>query len=99
MTEYNLALQPRQGSGRSNKGGAGSIETTDAITNIVWQTRFAPPTAHENALGDALERLFRDGVDELAAIVAGLNEAGVHGPDGRDWTEESFRAEMARLGR
>ena len=74
-------------------------ETVDNIENIVWQSRAAPPSDYENALGDALENLFRDKIHDLPGIVAGLNEAGIHGPDGRYWTEASFQAEMARLGR
>lgn len=98
MTEYNLALKPWKGV-QPSKGGAGNIETVDNIENIVWQSRAAPPSDYENALGDALENLFRDKIHDLPGIVAGLNEAGIHGPDGRYWTEASFQAEMARLGR
>ncbi|TXH68341.1 MAG: hypothetical protein E6Q83_14740 [Thiothrix sp.] len=99
MSEYNSTLAPWRGAKPSNKGGAGSIEHMDSIQNIVWQNRMAPPTEYENALADALEALFRQNKMELAEIVQGLNELGMHGPDGRYWTEESFQTEMARLGR
>ncbi|MFZ1388071.1 MAG: recombinase-like helix-turn-helix domain-containing protein [Thiolinea sp.] len=99
MSEYNSTLAPWRGVKPSNKGGAGNIEQVDKIENIVWQNRMAPPTDYENALADALESLFRQNKMELPEIVAGLNATGMHGPDGRYWTEESFQAEMARLGR
>lgn len=97
MTEYNLSLKPWRGN-QPSKGSAETIETAANRVNIVWQSRAAAPTDYENALGDALENLFRNGVTELSEIVAGLNASGMHGPDGRYWTEESFQAEMARLG-
>ena len=98
MSEYNIALTPWKSVRPSNKGGAGTIEKADTTQNIVWQTRSAPPTGYENALGDALEALFLKQIYDLPGIVTGLNEAGLHGPDGRYWTEASFQAEMKRLG-
>jgi hypothetical protein len=62
------------------------------------QTRDMPHGDYENRLGDALEALFDAGVTELPDIVAGLNRTGVKPPSGQAWTEELFRAEMARLG-
>jgi hypothetical protein len=100
MSEYNIALSAgNHAPSGHNKGGAGAIETVATIQNIVWQTRPAPPSDYENALGDALEALFLNKIYDLPGIVAGLNEAGLHGPDGRYWTELSFQAEMQRLGR
>ncbi len=99
MTEYNLDLKPWRGVRPSNKGGAGNIEHVDDVRNIVWQTRAAPPTDYESALAEALSNLFREGVTDLPGIVDGLNGAGIHGPEGKAWTEQSFCDEMARLGR
>ncbi len=62
------------------------------------QFRTAPPTDYENALGDALEAAFADGIDALEPLVARLNEAGVHAPDGAPWTPETFETEIKRLG-
>ena len=62
------------------------------------QTRDIPHGDYEIRLGDALEALFEAGVKELPEIVAGLNRSGVKAPGGAAWTEEVFRAEMARLG-
>jgi len=84
--------------GGANKGDASSIETYAAPQLIRWQTRPAPPSEYENALGDALEALFSREIYDLDAIVAGLNESGPAAPDGEPWTEASFQAAMKRLG-
>lgn len=71
----------------------------DIQANRARQTLVDPHGAFENRLGDALEAAFAAGAVELPAIVAALNAAGAVARDGRPWTEDSFRAEMARLGR
>jgi hypothetical protein len=63
-----------------------------------WQSKKGEPTPWENALGDAMEALFRDGVHDLPGIVAGLNEKGVAAPEGGTWTAEKFTEAMKRLG-
>ena len=78
--------------------GRGPVESPDHPQNTVWQTRTGEPSAYENALGDALEAILGAGVHDLSGIVAGLNAAGVRAPDGAAWSEESFMAEMKRLG-
>ncbi len=55
-------------------------------------------TAYTKALGDALESLFDEGKHGLDEIVDGLNAAKVQAPDGAEWTSESFKTEIARLG-
>lgn len=85
------------GSG-ANKGDASTIERYDSPVLLRWQTRPAPPSDYENALGDALEALFTREVYTLDAIVDGLNESGPADPDGKPWTETSFTSVMARLG-
>ncbi len=70
----------------------------DEPRDIVWQTRSSEPTAYENALGDALERILGDGVHDLAGICGRLNEVGVKAPDGSVWTESMFEAEIKRFG-
>ncbi len=62
------------------------------------QTRTHPPTSYENALADELESIYGRGVHDLPGVVAALNDGGVRPPTGDDWTEESFTAELARLG-
>lgn len=109
MPDFNpqlrFAMETRAAAGKldssadgANKGGAHFIERYDEPALIRWQTRPALPTDYENALGDALEALFSDEVYALDAIVAGLNESGPAGPDGKPWTEASFQAVMKRLG-
>ncbi|RJL24419.1 recombinase-like helix-turn-helix domain-containing protein [Bailinhaonella thermotolerans] len=62
------------------------------------QSRSRPLTSYEHVLADELENVFRSGAHDLPGVVARLNETGVRPPDGADWTEASFTAEMARLG-
>jgi hypothetical protein len=81
------------------KGGEATLEQPGAAVNIVWQTRAAAPTAYERALADALRAIFADDVHDLPGIVARLNRAGLTTEAGATWTEASFVAAMARLGR
>lgn len=62
------------------------------------QARWRPATPYEDLLGDALERAFAAGVHDLPGLVAQLNHSGLASPDGAPWTEENYRAAMARLG-
>nr|WP_277188154.1 recombinase-like helix-turn-helix domain-containing protein [Caballeronia sp. BR00000012568055] len=62
------------------------------------QARQRPPTQYENLLGDAIERAFAQGITVLPELVAYLNEFGPRAQNADVWTEENFRAEMARLG-
>ena len=66
--------------------------------NIVWQTRTHEQTAFERKLSLAMENAFADGVDELDALVARLNQDGVRDEQNKEWTVDSFRAVMAELG-
>jgi hypothetical protein len=103
MSDYNTVLQQwmaakagRPASGA--KGDESSIERPELVRNIVWQTRAALPTDYENALGDALQKIFAEQVHDLPGIVGRLNAGSVRAPGGTAWTEDSFEAEMARLG-
>jgi len=98
MAEYNVALRQWLEKSGDNKGDESSIERPDAVQNVRWQTRAAVPTDHENRLGDALQEIFAEGIYDLPGIVAALNGRGVGSAAGAAWTEESFVAEMARLG-
>ena len=86
--EHNPFLRP------GARGARGAVETRE---NIPWQHRAEPPTQFENRLGDALEQIFAKGVDQLPDVVRELN-ALTPDRDGKPWTEESFQAEMRRLG-
>lgn len=62
------------------------------------QARKHELTSYENALADELEAIFGRGVHDLPGLISALNETGVRPAGGAEWTEESFTAEMARLG-
>jgi hypothetical protein len=96
--DWNVLLKPWGDTAPSNQGGVGKIEEYATIQNIEWQSRSAPPTEYENHLADALEKVLGDGNHDLPGIVTHLNEMRVYAPTGRAWTEESFCAEMKRLG-
>jgi hypothetical protein len=76
----------------------GRVEKPDEAVNTIWQTRLAPPTDSENALGDALEQVFAAGAETLSEVIQKLNALGSRAPDGAPWTEASFQQEMQRLG-
>jgi len=82
------------------RSGEGLIEQPDdCFYNMPWQTREREPTDYELELAAALSALFEQGQHELADIVAGLGASSVRMPTGEPWTEESFVAEIRRLGR
>ncbi|NUU23403.1 MAG: hypothetical protein HOV68_18110 [Streptomycetaceae bacterium] len=62
------------------------------------QSRRRPLTSYEHALADEIEAIFGTGVWDLPGLVAALNETSLRLPDGADWTEATFTAEIARLG-
>ncbi|MEV0599207.1 recombinase-like helix-turn-helix domain-containing protein [Streptomyces sp. NPDC050315] len=64
----------------------------------VHQSRTHEPTPYEYKLAATLEEVFTNEGHELADVVRGLNSRQVHAPDGAPWTEDTFRAEMHRLG-
>ncbi|MGW7288856.1 recombinase-like helix-turn-helix domain-containing protein [Streptomyces sp. NPDC054847] len=64
----------------------------------VHQSRTHEPTPYEYRLAATLEEIFTEEGHELADVVRGLNARKVHAADGTPWTEETFRAEMNRLG-
>ncbi len=71
----------------------------DEPKDIVWQQRRGrTPSAREDAIGEALERIFDEGIEDLDGIVRRLNELGVAAADGGRWTAESFQGEIAKLG-
>jgi hypothetical protein len=62
------------------------------------QSRDGEPTPYEARLAGAVEVVFGSGVHDLTGLVAGLNDQGLFAPDGAAWTEQTFTAEMQRLG-
>ncbi len=65
---------------------------------VVHQSTDHEPTSYELELAGAIEEVFATGVHDLAGLVEDLRCRGVRSPGGDEWTEESFRREMARLG-
>ncbi len=63
-----------------------------------WQFRTAAPTDYEDRLSAALEAAFAEGIHELPALAAALNDAGLRTPDGEAWTADNFPPAMQRLG-
>ena len=97
MPDYNpwLSRNPDAGDG---KGGPTSLEVPQHIENISWQTRPALPSEYENTLADALSAIFAAEIYDLPRIIEQLQQRGVQPSTGGVWTEQVFRAEMARLG-
>lgn len=62
------------------------------------QSRTGPPTAFENALGDAIEAAYAAGIHDLDALVAQLEADGPKPPDGGAWTTSQFSELMGELG-
>jgi len=95
--DYNPQLAAiRESEGR--KGGETTIEDPNHVENLRWQTRPAPLTPEENALADALQTIFAEGIYELEGIVERLDRMNIAPPVGAAaWTEQSFRAELRRL--
>jgi hypothetical protein len=62
------------------------------------QTRDHEPTPYELKLARTLEDIFTKDGHELTDVIDGLNFRQLRTPTGEPWTEESFRAEMNRLG-
>jgi Recombinase-like helix-turn-helix domain len=98
IMDYNPHLKPWQKPEPNKEAGKGKIEQPGAVDNIVWQTRAQMPSDYEFSLADTLIECFDNGIEELDALVAALNERGVLTPDGHAWTEQSFAREMERLG-
>jgi hypothetical protein len=63
------------------------------------QTHPEPISPYENKLAGSLTQVFTDGATTLEETVDGLNALGLPGPGGKPWTNETFRAEMRRLGK
>jgi hypothetical protein len=54
--------------------------------------------SYEDLLGDALEALSGEGVDDLDGFADGLNARGVRGPAGEPWSPPLLASELQRLG-
>jgi hypothetical protein len=64
---------------------------------VPLQARDREPTPYEVKLAGSIEEVFGSGRHDLHGLVTGLNDIGLLAPDGAQWTEDSFTAEMQRL--
>lgn len=96
--DHNPNLKPWEKPAPNNAAGKGKVEAPGQASNIVWQTRAVVPTEFENALGDALEKVFEAGATTLEQVVDGLNGIAFRTSDGQPWTAARFETEMARFG-
>jgi hypothetical protein len=79
---------------KSTPGARGGVEKRE---NFEWQHRAEAPSEFENRLGDALEQIFAKGIESLPQVVEELNQT-TRDRAGNPWTEQTFQAEMKRLG-
>ena len=63
----------------------------------IHQTRKHAPTSYEDLLGDAIERAFAAGIQDLSALTRALNDSGLATPSGFAWTEDLYCKEIAAL--
>jgi hypothetical protein len=61
------------------------------------QARRHVPTQYESLLGDAIERAYAAGTHDLAGLVAYLNRTGPGPQEGETWTEDVYKAQIARM--
>jgi hypothetical protein len=64
----------------------------------IYRTKKADPSAYEQALARAIYKILESNTHGLAEIVRELNKGTVRPPSAEAWTEQSFAAEMERLG-
>lgn len=75
------------------------MTVTDAWPYLeIHQSRTHQPTPYELKLAATLEEVFTVEGHELADVIRGLNARQVPAPDGQPWTEQTFAAELDRLG-
>lgn len=61
------------------------------------QARRRQPTSFEDLLGDSIERAYAAGIHDLPGLVVHLNRSGPSCPGGEPWTEDAYKALVARL--
>ena len=73
------------------------MQTTDRYLQP-HQARVRPATTYEDLLGDAIERAFASGVQDLPTLIEQLNQMGLTSPSGQPWTEANYAPSIATLG-
>lgn len=98
MLDYNPKLKTWLENKPNPDAGINNIQIPGEVEHIIWQHRSHAPTAYELSLAKHLITAFTSGAKSLSDIVTALTEQGMLLENGDAFTEESFRAEMARLG-
>ena len=70
----------------------------DDRPRFIHRTLNTSPSEHEATLSRTLFAILSKSIHDIAGIVAALNDTDVRLPEGAEWTEANFAAEMERLG-
>lgn len=95
---FNIQLNAWSQSVPSPHAGKGHIEEPGKGVNLRWQNRLAEPTAYENALADAVQAAYLEGAQTVSAMADAFNARQFRSKSNFEWTAESLKAEMQRLG-
>lgn len=98
MSDYNVKLKNWLEKRPNPDAGINNIQIPGEVKHIVWQHRSHSPTKYELALAQNLIEAFTGGAKSLSEVVNALNKQGMLLETGDQFTEESFKAEVARLG-
>ena len=75
-----------------------TTHTAEPAYLVPNQTRRGPLTPYDDKLANAIRAVFATGTHDLLGLVEGLNDVGIHAPDGKPWTTETFTHEMSVKG-
>ena len=64
----------------------------------IYRTQLESASEYDVALAETLCEILGRGMHDLPAIVEGLRTSALASPDGGEWTETQFLAEIKRLG-
>ena len=98
MLDYNPKLKTWLENKPNPDAGINNIQIPGEAVNIIWQHRSHSPSEYELSLASNLIAAFTGGAKSLSEVVKALTEQGMLLENGEEFTEESFKREMARLG-
>lgn len=98
MLDYNPKLKTWLENKPNPDAGINNIQIPGEVTHTIWQHRSHSPTKYELNLVNSLVKAFTDGATSPSDVVKALTAQGMLLESGEKFTEESFKAEMARLG-